>query len=219
MRINLYIADAQKVFSENDRKAISSGVKRAKYYTISKLHIAEDIDIVVTPDLPDFLIPEDYLGARTYTGNFILLSFAKDHIIEDLVYEVVCHEMCHAARWQKNDEDMKGLFDGMILEGLAVVFEEQAVKNQRTKQFFLQTMMSRSDEENIDSLKRMNSDLDNKYYDYFSMFIFGDRKKEIPRWAGYSVGYYLVKKYLLETNKTIEEVYAEPFDNFRITLK
>lgn len=218
MKVNLHIADAKKVFTEQDCKSIHSGISRAKAYAATKLQIVEDIDIIVTPELPDFLIPEDKLGARTYTGNFILASFTPKYVIEDLVYEVTCHEMCHAARWQKNPADMKNLFDGMILEGLAIVFEEQSVKNQSIKQFFLQTMLQRTNQENAKILKLLKNELDNEYYDYFSIFITGNKKKDIPRWAGYSVGYYLVKKYLSQTNKTIEEVFTEPFDNFRIVL-
>ncbi len=218
MRINLHIADAQKKFSAEECEAIRNGVARAKEYAAPKLQIREDLDIIATPELPDFLIPEDHLGARTYTGNFILASFAQGHVVEDLVYEVICHEMNHAARWQKNPEDMKNLFDGMILEGLAVAFENQATLNQTAKQFFLQSMLERTDAKNVEVLKLIEADLDKKYYDYYSIFIFGDKKRGIPRWAGYSVGYYLVKKYLSKTGKTIEEVFAEPFDNFRVVL-
>lgn len=218
MEINLHIADAKKLFSEQDRRIIQNGVARAKEYATPRLHIQEDIDIIVTPELPDFLIPEDHLGGRTYTGNFIMLSFAAGHTVEDLVYEVVCHELCHATRWQKNAEDFKNLFDDMIFEGLAVFFEEQATAGQNTRQFFLDTMLKRTDQENIDALEIIKSDLDNKYYDYYSIFITGNKQKNIPRWAGYSVGYYLVKRYLSMTNKTIEEAFAEPFDNFRKAL-
>lgn len=216
MEIKLNIANSQKIFSEEDCKKIKNGIMRAKEYAAPKLKIAEDIDIVVTPDLQDFLIPEDHLGAFTYNGNFIIISFAKGHVNEALVYEVTCHELCHAARWQKNKEDMKNLFDGMILEGLAVCFEEQAVKNQKNKQFFLQTMLERSDQENAEILKHVGNDLDKNRYDYFT---FENKERNIPRWTGYSVGYYLVKKYLAKTEKTIDEIFAEPFDNFRIILQ
>ena len=219
MKINLHIADAKKEFTKEECESIKKGIKRAKEYTAPKLNIAEDIDLVVTPELPDFLIPEDYLGARTYTGNFIMVSLDPSHVVEDLVYEVVCHEMCHAARWQKNTEEMKNLFDGMILEGLAVNFEEQAVQNQKNRQFFLESMLKRSDEENAKILDIIKGDLNNEYYDYYTIFILGNREKHIPRWSGYSVGYYIVKKYMAKTGKTIEEIYAEPFDNFRIVLK
>ena len=41
---------------------------------------------------------------------------------------------------------------------------------------------------------------------------------ELPRWSGYSLGYYLVKKYLEKTGKKIEEVFADKYADFRIIL-
>ena len=219
MKIILHIADAQKKFTAQDIEKIHSGISRAEKFTVPKLKIEEDIDLIVVPELPDFLIPEDKLGGRTYTGNFIMLSFAPNSVIEDLVYEVTCHELCHAARWQRNSEDMQGLFDGMILEGLAIVFEELAAVNQTKKQYFLKKMLERLDEENEDILAKVRKELDNYYYDYYSLFITGDKKSGIPRWAGYSLGYYLVKKYMSITNRSIEDIFAETFDKFRVVIK
>ena len=36
--------------------------------------------------------------------------------------------------------------------------------------------------------------------DYEEWFIFGSKEKNIPKWAGYSLGYYLVQK-LVENSK------------------
>ena len=215
MKARLHIADAKKIFTEKDCLKIRNGVERAEKYTAPRLGIKEDIDIIVTPNLPDFLIPEDHLGAFTYNGNFMLLSFEHGYVVEDLVYEVVCHEMCHAARWQKSPEDMESLFDGMILEGLAICFEAQAVREQKQKQFFLETMLKRSDAENERILKILKDELDNKYYDSYTIFIAGNKQRNLPRWSGYSLGYYLVKKYLAETGKIIEGIYDEPYQDFR----
>lgn len=41
---------------------------------------------------------------------------------------------------------------------------------------------------------------------------------KLPRWSGYSLGYYLVKKYLEKTHKTIEEAFADKYEDFRIVL-
>lgn len=218
MQINLHLANAKKIFTTADCDKIHRGIERAKQYTTSQLNFPDDIDIVVTPNLPDFLIPEDHLGAFTYNGNFILLSFEQNHIKEDLIYEVTCHELCHAARWQNNSEDMSCLFDGMILEGLAISFEAKATKNQSTKQFFLQTVLNRPDATNRQILQILAPQLDQKYYDSYSTFIAGDKKQNLPRWSGYSAGYYLVQKYLAITSKTIEEVYASPYQDFRLAL-
>ena len=212
MKINLHIADSQRSFTEEAREKIVRGVERAEKYAVPRLKIGKPVDIIAAPELPGFLIPEDDMGAYTYNGSFIIICFGKRGIDEDLVFEMVCHELCHAARWQINDEPMKNLFDSMILEGLAVCFEEQATKEQATKEFFLHTMLERSDAENAEILERIGDDLDKNCYDYFT---FEDKERGIPRRAGYSVGYYLVKEYLAKVGKSVEEVFAEPFDSFR----
>ncbi len=53
-------------------------------------------------------------------------------------------------------------------------------------------------------------------YNYNEIF-FNSRK--LTRWAGYSVGYYMVKEYLRRTGKNIFDVLAEPYDNFLMHAK
>ena len=38
---------------------------------------------------------------------------------------------------------------------------------------------------------------------------------ELPRWAGYSLGYYLVKRYLERTGKKIKEAFFDKYADFR----
>lgn len=51
------------------------------------------------------------------------------------------------------------------------------------------------------------------YNNYDEIFFNGNDK--LPRWAGYSVGYYLVKKYLEKTNKKIEDAVADKYADFK----
>ena len=130
--------------------------------------------------------------------------------------EMLVHELGHAARWGKNDEWMNTLFDGMISEGVATYFGTEFAKNNSDKQFFTKAMLERSDEENERILNELRGNLDDKNYDYTTIFFTGNDK--LPRWSGYSLGYYLVKKYLEKTHKTIEEAFADKYKDFRIVL-
>jgi len=60
---------------------------------------------------------------------------------------MVAHELCHAARWGKNDEWINSLFDGMISEGIATYLEAEFVKDREEKHFlskqFLNEQMKR----------------------------------------------------------------------------
>lgn len=129
---------------------------------------------------------------------------------------MLVHELGHAARWGKNDEWMNTLFDGMISEGVATYFGTEYAKNNSEKQFFTKTILERSNEENERILNELRGNLDDKHYDYNTIFFTGNDK--LPRWSGYSLGYYLVKKYLEKTHKTIEEAFADKYEDFRIVL-
>lgn len=65
-------------------------------------------------------------------------------------------------------------------------------------------------------LSELWEQLDFNDYNYDEIFFNGNDK--LPRWAGYSVGYYLVKKYLEKTNKKIEDAFADKYADFRVVL-
>ncbi|MFC2702644.1 MAG: hypothetical protein ACFN3A_02445 [Candidatus Nanosyncoccus sp.] len=59
---------------------------------------------------------------------------------------MVAHELCRAARWDKNDEWIDSLFDSMINEGIVTYFEAEFVKDREekhslSKQFSNEQMM------------------------------------------------------------------------------
>ena len=58
--------------------------------------------------------------------------------------------------------------------------------------------------------------LNSNEYDYNKIFFTGNNK--LPRWSGYSLGFYLVKKYLEKTGKTIEGAFADKYVDFKIIL-
>ena len=76
--------------------------------------------------------------------------------------------------------------------------------------------MERPDEENEKILEKLRDQLDSSYCDYDMIFFNGN--DELPRLSGYSLGYYLVKKYLEKTGKKIEEVFADRYVDFRTAL-
>lgn len=129
---------------------------------------------------------------------------------------MLVHELCHAARWGKNDEWMDTLFDGIINEGIATYFESEFVKDNAEKQLFLKTITERSNKENENIYEELKSQLNNERYDYQAIFFDGNNK--LPRWSGYSLGYYLIKKYLEKTNKTIEEAFADKYADIESML-
>lgn len=214
-KINLFITEANENLSDK-KELILNAVKKAEGYVFPKLKIDWNIDVVITNRVYEFVIPEDGVGGRTYASDFILISINEDKITENILAETLVHELCHAARWGKNDEWMNTLFDGMISEGIATYFESEFVKDKSEKQLFLKTVVERSDEENEKIHEELESQLKNERYDYQTIFFNGNDK--LPRWSGYSLGYLTVKKYLEKSGKTIEEAFADKYADIEAAL-
>ena len=130
-----------------------------------------------------------------------------------MISENVVHELCHAARWGKNDEWAKTLFDDLIFEGLACALEAEFVKDKSEKSLFIKTILECTDDEDKKILDLLQDKLDSNEYNYDEIFFNGNIN--LPRWAGYSLGYYLVKKYLKKTGKKIEDAFADKYADFK----
>lgn len=214
-KINVLFANANGNFDEI-KDTILAAVKEVESYVFSRLKIDWDIDVVVARNAYSLIIREDGVGGYTYASDFIVLALDLKNMSIPRFKEMLVHELGHAARWGKNDEWMNTLFDGMISEGIATYFGTEFANNNSEKQFFTKAMLERSDEENERILNELHGNLDDKNYDYQTIFFTGNDK--LPRWSGYSLGYYLVKKYLEKTHKTIEEAFADKYEDFKIVL-
>lgn len=82
-------------------ETIEKAVKEAKQYAFSKLKIDWGIDLLVTNRLYDIIIPEDGVGGHTKTSDFIEFAIDEEKATENLISEMVAHELCHAARGAK----------------------------------------------------------------------------------------------------------------------
>ena len=213
-RINLLLTEANGNLS-NKKKTIINATKAAEKYTFPKLKIDWDIDILVTNRI-QMTIPENGAGGYTFSADFIQISINDEKATENLISENIVHELCHASRWGKNSEWMKSLFDNLIFEGLACILEAEFIKNKTEKSLFIKTILERSDEQNKEILALIHNELNSDNYNYNEIFFNGNDK--LPRWSGYSLGYYLVKIYLKRTNKTIEEAFADKYNDLKIVL-
>ena len=214
-KINILLTGANGNLSDK-KEVIEKTVKVAEEYVFPKLKIDWDIDVLVTNRLHDIIIPEDGVGGLTITADFIEFAVNQEKATEYLISEMLVHELCHAARWGKNNERITSLFDGIISEGIATYFEAEFIKNRNERTIFIKTILGRSDEENEKILDQLRDRLDSNEYDYNAIFFTGNNK--LPRWSGYSLGFYLVKKYLEKTGKTIEEAFADKNVDFKISL-
>ena len=214
-KVNILLTEANGNLSDY-KEIIIDAVKTAEEYVFPKLKVNWDIDVLVTNRLHDIIIPEDGVGGRARTSDFIEFAINEEKATKNLISEMVAHELCHAARWGKNDEWINSLFDGIISEGVATYLEADFVKDRKEKTVFIKTILERTNDENKKILEELRDQLESNYYDYDTIFFNGN--DELPRWSGYSLGYYLVKKYLEKTNKKIEDAFADKYAEFKIAL-
>ncbi len=173
--------------------------------------------VVTAPSLLLQPIAEDGITGRTFNSQLIVLTLdsQQQKVTESFVFETLCHEMSHSLRWEKLPEDANTLFDSMILEGLAIALEEKAVETTKAdeKQFFLREIQT-TRKSVVDSIiSQLSARMQSEQYDYDTIFFTGN--DTLPRWAGYRLGYYLVKQYLARTGSTIFEATLVGYAKFR----
>lgn len=186
-------------------------VEVAEKYAVDKMGLDQPVDVVLTNRMAGLLIAEDEVGGRTYAGDFIMMDVERP----DFLTEMLVHELAHAVRWQHNAEYIERFFDDLILEGLGVAVEAEFAKERGEKSFFIDTMLQRSDAENEAVLEQLKLELLEARYDNYGIFI---EREDLPRWAGYALGFYLVKQYLEKTGKSVFEVLATEYKEFERVL-
>ena len=134
-KVNILLTEANGNLS-GSREMIMDAIKAAEEYVFPKLKVNWDIDLLITNRLYDIIIPEDGVGGHTRTSDFIEFAINEEKATEDLISEMVAHELCHAARWGKNDEWIIALFDGMISEGIATYLEAEFIRPRRKNSLY-----------------------------------------------------------------------------------
>ena len=194
-KVHLHIANANQNFTAREFSILKNAAKKAEAF-ISAIFQQFDYEVDIIITTPSFILPtiaEDGIAGKTLHSRLIVLSIDKQQrkISEDFVFETICHEMSHSLRWEKLPEYAETMFDGMILEGLAVVLEE------------------------IDKIIAVLKDkFEGKVYDYNKIFFTGD--DILPCWAGYRLGYYFVKQYLRQTDQNIVQATLASYKDFTL---
>jgi hypothetical protein cdiviTM7_01443 len=219
-KIYLHIANANQNFTARELSILKNAAKKAEAF-ISAIFQQFDYEVDIIITTPSFILPtiaEDGIAGKTLHSRLIVLSIDKQQrkISEDFVFETICHEMSHSLRWEKLPEYAETMFDGMILEGLAVVLEEETmVKTGRQgKQFFLKEIQKTPQAEIDKMIAVLKDKFEGKVYDYNKIFFTGD--DILPRWAGYRLGYYFVKQYLRQTDQNIVQATLASYKDFTL---
>lgn len=147
-----------------------------------------------------------------YNGNLCFIVY-PDEKVRSILKSTIAHEYHHHFRINNLGltEENETLLDRLVLEGLA----EHFVRIELGESYLGPMMRALSEEEArmlwhtkyVDHLRDKGDATDS--------FMFGDHEQGMPLWAGYSIGYYLVKWFIERNNfKSIEELTELPSHNF-----
>lgn len=170
--------------------------KIRSYYTkaikniVRRLSFTHPIDVVFQVS-PRTTIPELGIGGYTPDAHAVFISLDPSHknfaaALRDELPRTLAHELHHAVRWA-NPGYGGTLGEALITEGLAAHFEIEVFGGKpnmwdiAVRGKLLQKLLSRA--------RRVLSSDTYNHNDWF----FGNVKRSIPRWAGYAVGFELVK--------------------------
>lgn len=178
---------------------------------IEKVLPLAEVDIVVS-DNPNAAIPE--IGVGGYSPNAHRLDIYIDPGFPNLGLELesklmrtLAHELHHCARWSSCGYG-NTLFEAVISEGLADHFDQEVNGKDPLP---WSTALTK---DQIQFLKpKLFEEAWKDNYDHSAWF-FGTQPHQIPRWAGYTLGYDLTKKYMELAGKKPSELVFEPAKSF-----
>lgn len=205
-------------YKKSINKALNKAIKKAQ----AKIPI-DNINIVVK-EADKFKDLKDLGGVGGYcpSKNFIQLSidvhhpdFQKD--LGEILEKSLIHEIHHAARRQAGIEiDGSSFLEIVFSEGLADFFVYEITNS---LSFWIKDMDKKNKKILFDKASRL---FDEKFTleSYRDWFISGSKKNKIPKWAGYYLGFDMVRYFFVKNPEqssksiigiSVDKIYSKYF--------
>ena len=215
MQIKIKISNKfSNIECEEINKILTIIYKKAKTELDFKNNIIIKVNVAKNPEKL-----KELGGIGAYCPDKFLIEINLDLTHPDLKKSLfnllersVLHEFHHLARRQAGiDIGNTSLKECIISEGMADYFFFEITKKIPVWARPLPA------NERIRLLKKIKLEWDKKTTDenYCFWFLNGDQKKKIPKWAGYKIGFYLIKDFIKKhkiisvfelTSKTVDEL-------------
>jgi uncharacterized protein YjaZ len=182
--------DADEILKNDVIENAKISLKELGRYSKSKKYV------FIFPCFDNFTIKEmDGIGGFCSWKNVLMIFLHPINNWENILKETIAHEFAHSISPFYNGGNIT-IGQGLIFEGLAEHFREfvfggktapycKAINKNKIKLIF----------------NELKSKLNSKNDEFYSEVFFGTGK--YPLWAGYSIGYYLIGKYL-ENKKNVD---------------
>lgn len=178
---------------------------------ISRLLPLSSVDVVVYVD-PEHVIPETGMGGYSPSADRIFIALDPENVKfqNDFEAEFVTtlgHELHHCARWSGPGYGHT-LGEALETEGLACHFETELRAG--AVPFYARALTH----EALEALRvRAQAEPTQRSYDHRAWF-FGSVERDIPRHAGYSLGYSVVSQFIEQHGIPASKLWAEPAERF-----
>jgi uncharacterized protein YjaZ len=206
MSIKLHILKASErleKFEADINKAFEAGINDVQ----NKLTLPR-LDVVVVDDA-DMAIAETGVGGSAPNAHVLYIyinpNFANlEAVLELEIRSTLAHELHHCARWAAVGYGTT-LLEAIVSEGLADHFDIE-VNGGSPKPWSIALSEDELQSTILKAKESFNSDYNHSDWFYGS--------KEIPRWAGYSLGFKIVGEYINKTGKSASELVATSHTEF-----
>lgn len=195
---------------DNERENIGMIIRETVALVNSKMPV-ENLNILVRV-APSDVIPEIGIGGFNPNENEIIISIDLNfpNLTQSISIELaplIAHEMHHAKR-RRTIGYGSNLLEASVSEGLADCFSMEIIAIDPPI-----WSVAITGTELEDLINTAKNTWENKPYDH-SKWFFGSTP-DIPRWAGYAIGFDLVKKYLSENpTRKPSDLVNEPASSF-----
>lgn len=203
----------------NSVKNIGRAIALVNEKIAPKYQLRNNIDVIFSSSYLAYAIPEMGVGGYTYKDDLIAVEIYDKYTPSfDDIFSTLCHELAHAARWQINDEYSRTLLDTLIFEGLGTCAEVQAVKDTGVEASYFEKYIKSVKPCQLEHLEQaLRPHLDETSFDRDKIMFSGDGK-DLPHWAGYIVGYHIIRNYLDTSKSIIYKSYAQSYKNISSAL-
>ena len=208
----------QEIFIQKSDPILQNYRGRIKQVAEDVLNKAEallpawNLDIIFS-NVPGFTIKET--GTGGYTPNehiiFVYLDMHSQNLLnnfDEAIARVVAHELHHAVRAQKIPWHRPSLIEAFVAEGLADHFDTEVngtstpLWSNALSDLEFERLFTKAKQEGITKL--------GANYKEWTLGL----RSDIPKWAGYSIGFRLVDEYMKRTGKKASELVHEKAENF-----
>jgi uncharacterized protein YjaZ len=171
-----------------------------------------DVSIEIKEE-PGRVITETGVGGSAPDSHTIFLYYDPNNQnlkqnLEKEIKSTITHEFHHAIRNRTFPWKQDNLLGAMITEGLADHFDIE-INGGEPKPW--SKALTTDELEKIGQMASLEfANTDYNHNDWF----FGSASRNIPRWAGYAIGFKLVEDYLNKTNKKASKLVSEPANSF-----